>query len=89
LLVACRQHYKSGETSAASETVLDDWELTVEEKASDAAEANPVTHAVPNPGEVDDDDSGPVGDMEDFVDEEIDLIVDGVRFHFIWSAHHR
>lgn len=56
--------------------MLDDWELTVEEKASDVADVTPeASTTVADP--VDDDD-GPVGDMEDFVDEEIDLIVDGV-----------
>jgi len=71
--VACRQHYKSPSENSDSQTVLDDWELTVEEKGN---EVSNITTPVNVSDELNDDDDGPVGDMEDFVDTEIDLIED-------------
>jgi ubiquitin-like-conjugating enzyme ATG3 len=82
--VACRQAYKASDGNQKDKTQsiqsdIGDWELTAEEqqeKDSKEVALGVVETSGTQPVGDEDSDSEPVGDMEDFVDEEIDLIED-------------
>jgi len=79
--VACRQSYKSDGQKDKTQSIqseVGDWELTAEEQQEEKDGKEVTLGVVDTRTQADDGDSDsePVGDMEDFVDEEIDLIED-------------